>query len=157
MLALLAAAQHLAAYDAWAAIAAGAKSFLEPPADAASRRSSLFRNRYRVRSYEVDRGGRLRPVTLLNYLQDSAGNHAAELGFSVSQLRRRQVTWVISRHHVRFFRYPRRGEELAVRSQIRESGERAAFIHQLCSDRDGRELTRLRTVWRPAPGKEEPA
>jgi acyl-ACP thioesterase len=77
---------------------------------------SLFRNRYRVRSYEVDGGGRLRPVTLLNYLQDSAGNHAAELGFSVSQLRRRQVTWVISRYHVRFFRHPRRGEELEVRT-----------------------------------------
>ncbi len=251
---------------------------------------SLFRNHYQVRSYEVDGGGRLRPVTLLNYLQDSAGSHAAALGFAVSQLRRRQVTWVISRYHVRFSRYPRRGEELEVRTwpsarqtlfalrdfevcdlfgvpavtatsswalidlerrkpvrlaehlvdypvigrraleddfaslpvpvqvdlelpfrvrygdldlnahvnntvyvdwaletvpaeiarnwvvesleigfraeafygdrvlvrtQALESGEKAVFVHQLVSDRDGRELTRLRTSWRPAPGKEE--
>ena len=77
---------------------------------------SLFHNHYQVRSYEVDGNGRLRPVTLLNYLQDSAGSHAAALGFAVSQLRRRQVTWVISRYHVHFFRYPRRGEELEVRT-----------------------------------------
>lgn len=77
---------------------------------------NLFRNRYQVRSYEVDGRGLLRPVTLLDYLQDTAGAHSAELGFSVSQLRQRQVTWVISRYHVRFLRYPRLREELEVRT-----------------------------------------
>lgn len=245
---------------------------------------------YLVHTYEVDASGRLRPVALLNYLQDIAGDHAAALGFSVARMQRRQVTWVLCRYHLRIDRYPRLGEEIEVRTwpssrqhlfalrdfevcdrlgvplvsatsswaliglesrrpvrlaehlsdyplvdrraledsfsplplpaqvdlelpfrvrygdldlnghvnntvyadwaletvpgeiarhwlpesieigfrgeafygdrvlvrtQTLERGDRAVFLHQLVSDKDGRELTRLRSVWRPAPDREE--
>ena len=69
---------------------------------------------YRVRSYEVDFQGRAHPVTILNYLQDIAGEHAFHLGFSVSDLRQRNLTWVLHRSHTRFLRYPENGESLKV-------------------------------------------
>lgn len=57
---------------------------------------------YQVRSYEVDSAGLVRPLTLLNFLQDAAGEHAARLGVSVPVLFRKKLTWVLSRYHVRF-------------------------------------------------------
>ena len=42
--------------------------------------------RYAVRSYEVDGHGRLAVPALCNYLQESAGLHARQLGVSVEQL-----------------------------------------------------------------------
>jgi medium-chain acyl-[acyl-carrier-protein] hydrolase len=63
--------------------------------------------RFVVRTYESDFTGRLRPASLLDYFQEAAAEHAKELGAGVTELLRQGLTWVISRYHVKLFRYPR--------------------------------------------------
>lgn len=77
---------------------------------------NIFSALYRVRSYETDFRGRVRTVTLLNYLQDAASSHAALLGFSVADLREKNVTWMLTRYHVRLMRYPGEGDDVRVRT-----------------------------------------
>lgn len=74
----------------------------------------LFRKEYSVHSYELDFDGLARPVALLNFLQDAAGDHAAHLGWSVTDLLKKNMTWVLSRYHVRVDRFPGWGETLTV-------------------------------------------
>ena len=62
----------------------------------------IHEKQFRVRTYEVDLGRKLRPTALLNYLQDAAGDHARQLGVAVADLMRHNLTWVLSRYHVRF-------------------------------------------------------
>jgi len=78
--------------------------------------NTVFTARYRVRSYETDFLRRLKPVSLLNYFQDAASSHAALLGFSVTDLLRKRLTWMLSRYQIRAYRYPCEGEELLVRT-----------------------------------------
>lgn len=66
----------------------------------------VYQADYVVRSYEVDTDGLIRPLTMFNYLQDAAGEHAAELKVSVPTLLKRNLTWVISRYHVHFLSFP---------------------------------------------------
>lgn len=102
---------------------------------------------YVVRSYEIDPNGRVRPLTLFNYLQDAAGEHAARLGVSVRDLFKRNMTWVLSRYHVRFHSFP------AVHSTIRlrtwPSGKEGRFAlreFELC-DEEGRPVLSASTSW----------
>jgi len=74
----------------------------------------IYRKEYTVHTYETDARGLGRPVALLNYLQDSAGDHAGRLGLSVIDLVKRGLTWVLSRYHVVIHRYPALGERLEV-------------------------------------------
>jgi len=67
-----------------------------------------------VRTYEVDFRAKALPLTLLNYLQDAAGEHAARLGFSVLDLLKRDLTWLLSRYHVRIVRTPSFGETVTI-------------------------------------------
>ena len=67
---------------------------------------NVYTTGYRVRSYEIDVRGLARPLTILNYLQDAAGEHAARLGVSVPVLLRKNLTWVLSRYHVHFHSFP---------------------------------------------------
>jgi acyl-ACP thioesterase len=76
--------------------------------------SEVYTGIYRVRSYETDFRGRVRPVTLLNYLQDAASLHASALGFSVDDLREKNATWMLSRYHIKFFHYPVVGDEVRI-------------------------------------------
>lgn len=66
-----------------------------------------YHQRYKVRSYESDQTGRLKPVSLLNYFQEAAGEHAEKLGAGIVELMKQNLTWVISRYHIKFIKYPR--------------------------------------------------
>ncbi len=59
-----------------------------------------------VRAYEVDAKGKASVPTICNYLQEAAGNHATKLGVAVDHLFKLNMTWVLSRLHVQFSRFP---------------------------------------------------
>lgn len=76
----------------------------------------LYQAEYKIHTYEIDFRGRARLGSLLNYLQDSAGAQALELGFSVEDLFRLGLTWVLSRYHIKIERYPLLGEKITVQT-----------------------------------------
>ncbi len=75
-----------------------------------------LRQTYKIRSYEVDFHGVVRPATLLNFLQDMAGEHAGKLGVSVTDLFRQNRTWVLSRSHLQIIHPVRWNDEIAGRT-----------------------------------------
>ncbi|MGB8958176.1 MAG: acyl-ACP thioesterase domain-containing protein [Candidatus Aminicenantales bacterium] len=74
----------------------------------------VFHKEYTIHTYETDARGLVKTVALLNFLQDSAGEHAGRLGLSVLDLVKRNTTWVLSRYHILVHRYPAMGERLEV-------------------------------------------
>jgi medium-chain acyl-[acyl-carrier-protein] hydrolase len=52
---------------------------------------------FTLRAYEVDRHGRASLPTICNWLQETAGIHAARLGWSVHELTEQGMTWVLAR------------------------------------------------------------
>ena len=80
---------------------------------------------FRVRSYETNVNGVASAQTICNYLQEVAGNHATKLGFGVDQLLKKNLTWVLSRLHVQFFRYPQWREIINIETW--PSGKKGKF------------------------------
>jgi medium-chain acyl-[acyl-carrier-protein] hydrolase len=76
----------------------------------------IHHRHFQVHTYDADFRGTAFPTALLNFLQEAAGEHASLLGLSVTDLQKDDLTWVLSRYHVRFFRYPAIGEALEVRT-----------------------------------------
>ncbi len=70
--------------------------------------------KFEVRPFEVSSSGRIKLVDLLNHFQEAAGEHADKLGFSVTHLAVKNLTWVLSRYHVRILRYPAWKEDLCL-------------------------------------------
>lgn len=77
---------------------------------------AVFEKVFQVRSYEVDFTGRVRPSTLLNFLQEAAGDHARLLGVAVRDLMRHGLTWVLSRTHLRCFDTAHSREKILIRT-----------------------------------------
>jgi acyl-ACP thioesterase len=67
---------------------------------------NTYSEKFKVRSYEVDVTGRVTVLTISNFLQEIAGNHAGELGVSVDKLFEKNMTWVLSRLHLQMYSYP---------------------------------------------------
>jgi medium-chain acyl-[acyl-carrier-protein] hydrolase len=71
---------------------------------------------FTVRVFEIDARGTLGVRSLCDYLQESAGNHARDLGVGVDELQKRGMTWFLSRIRVRIARLPIAGEKLEIRT-----------------------------------------
>ncbi len=71
---------------------------------------------FTVRACEAGPFGVIRLANFLDYFQEAAGEHAGLLGVSVHELLKQKLTWVLSRYHVQFNRYPVWGETVRMRT-----------------------------------------
>ena len=70
----------------------------------------MFENRFSVPYYGLDARWRVKPGTLLDFLQEAAARHANSLNIGVGDLLERGMTWVLRRYRVNVRFYPGRGD-----------------------------------------------
>lgn len=76
--------------------------------------NKTFQKQFQIRSYEIDSRGKIKLGSILNYLQEVASEHAARLGASVIDLFPKNLTWVLSRYHLKILSYPSWGETIQI-------------------------------------------
>ena len=106
-----------------------------------------YEKAYHIRSYEVAPSGQAAIFTLLNYLQDAASEHAEKLGFSVSALQEKGVTWVLSRYRVRILHYPRLNDRVRLCTWLSGRGKWTTTRDLELFDQSGRKLLEATTTW----------
>jgi len=60
---------------------------------------------FEVKTYELDHTGRLPLPALLHRMQEAAEHNAVALGFGVEELLRRNLTWMLTKFHLRVDRF----------------------------------------------------
>ncbi len=100
-----------------------------------------------VRAYEVDPRGHLSAVSICNFLQEAAANHASALGVAIHQLASQNITWVFSRLALKVHDHPKWGEPLRVRTW--PSGVRGPFALRdfLLTGKDDRPVAASVSAW----------
>ncbi len=71
---------------------------------------------YPIRYFELDSNAELRFGTLLDFLQDIAGEDAVRRGFGVEQLLPRGLTWMLSRYRIELDKLVGLGDSLYLRT-----------------------------------------
>lgn len=69
---------------------------------------------YNLRTYECDKNGYLRIVTLFNILQDMADSHAADLGLGMEFCLSNGLAWVGANYHIKINRMPKIHEQIKI-------------------------------------------
>ena len=69
---------------------------------------------YTLRTYECDKNGYLRIVTLFNILQDMADSHAADLGLGMEFCLSNGLAWVGANYHIKISRMPKIHEDITI-------------------------------------------
>ena len=73
-----------------------------------------FIKEYNLRTYECDKSGYLRVVTLFNILQDIADSHASDLGLGMEFCLANGLAWVGANYHVKINRMPKLHEQIKI-------------------------------------------
>lgn len=102
---------------------------------------------FRVRSYEVDPRGRASVLTLCNYLQEAAANHAQEIGVSRENMLEQGTAWVLAHLHVQIDRYPQWGDTVQVETWPSGTERLYATREFLLRDEAGSSFGRATSAW----------
>ena len=84
------------------------------PTNGASSETNIWREDYRIRSYEVDCRNRLSILSMFSFMQEAASRHAAALGVSIQQLLAENYTWLLSRLKIKIAAYPGWNDQIQV-------------------------------------------
>ena len=71
---------------------------------------------HHVRGFDCGYGGPFRPLSIANYFQEAAGDHAAILGVGMRDMFSKGWTWMLSRVDIRAEKLPVAGERVIVRT-----------------------------------------
>jgi medium-chain acyl-[acyl-carrier-protein] hydrolase len=107
----------------------------------------IFEQEFPIRYHELDSHGLLRPVTLLNFVQDAGGMHASQLGVSVRDLRQHGLTWVLSRVHLVVDRYLHADDVIKVRTWPSTRAGLFSCREFEMRDRNGTLFSRATSSW----------
>ena len=75
---------------------------------------------YNLRTYECDKNGYLRIVTLFNILQDMADSHATDLGLGMEFCLSKGFAWVGANYHIKINRMPQTHENIKIITCLRK-------------------------------------
>ena len=77
---------------------------------------SVYKEIFKIHTYEVDIHNRLTIQALAQFLQEAASNHAALLGFGVEYLLKNNRTWVLSRLAIEIHNLISLGETITIKT-----------------------------------------
>ncbi len=106
-----------------------------------------YRERFLVRSYEIDPYKRIAPAALVRLMQEASMQHVLKLKLSVWDLEPQGISWVLIRQHLCINRLPLLGETIEVLTY--PSGFERVFTHRdyRVFDGDGAEIAHASTTW----------
>jgi len=78
--------------------------------------TTKYEKSYPLRFFELDHNAELRFGTLLDFLQDIAGEDALDRGFGVEQLLPHGLTWMLSRYRIRLDAVAGMGDKISIRT-----------------------------------------
>ena len=104
----------------------------------------IYRQNFTLNAQAVDCHGRLKPSTLLAYLQEVAGNHFELIGNSLDS---KGLFWAVSRHRVIIQRMPTMGETVTVETWPMPTSRVAYPRAMAMYDAQGNLLAQAVSLW----------
>jgi len=108
---------------------------------------NTYEESFILRTWDVDRGGRLTLSAAFNFFQDIAGLHAERLGVGKDPLLAEGKAWILSRMSAVLERRPAWGSTVLARTWPRGTDRLFAIRDYLLMDEGGATIGRGRSAW----------
>jgi len=106
-----------------------------------------FIREYPIRSYECDKNGQLRLITLLNIFQDAADSHANKMGLGYDFCCSKGLAWVGANYHLKINRLPRWHETVKIITWPCEERRLGAIRDFRVEDEQGNTIITAASQW----------
>lgn len=102
---------------------------------------------YKIHHFQTDQEGRAKISSLVDWMQETAGDHAESLGFSQRDLHARGMLWALYRFSIQIDDVPMGGEELVFRTWVSKLEGPFSEREYKVTDLEGRVKVRATSLW----------
>lgn len=102
---------------------------------------------YTIRTYECDKHGNLRLITLMNIFQDIADAHASNMGLGLDFCRERGLSWIGANYHLIIEKFPKMHQKVFITSWPAVEKKLGAYRDYLVVDENGKTMIRASSQW----------
>jgi len=106
-----------------------------------------YQQTFHINDHHVDRYGRLKPGSLLYFVQEVAGIHGASLGVDYETLAKKNLFWAILRTRIQLTRLPHSGENITLKTWPMPPTRVAYPRSVVAYDEGGNEVFRGISIW----------
>jgi len=106
-----------------------------------------FSKEYEIHYYETNSFQEATPITLLNFLEDSAISNSASVGYGVKDLLDIGACWVLYRWFIKIYRYPMLGEKILVQTWPSSFERFYGYRQFLANDSEGKVILKADSIW----------
>jgi len=107
----------------------------------------IYERKFQPRVLDIMETEQVKPTSIINYLQESAYEHAYHLGISFQHTFKQHLTWFLLRYYIEIKRYPVLDEHLILRTWISNSGPKYSLRDFQIVDEAGESLVNASTSW----------
>lgn len=107
----------------------------------------IFKHTFPITDIYLDCFGRLKPSSILYFVQEVAGQHCNLLKVDWDTLSRQHLFWAVTRHRVQITRLPTRGETITVETWPMPTTKVAYPRSVVAYDEKGEEVFRAISIW----------
>lgn len=107
----------------------------------------IWQDKYKVHSYEVDLQLELTIPYLCQFMQESAWNHAENLGVGFSQLIKKNLVWILSKMKISIAKLPKWGDNITVNTWSTGYDKLFCYREFRITDEDNNTLVTGTTTW----------
>ncbi|MCL2295139.1 MAG: thioesterase [Spirochaetes bacterium] len=106
-----------------------------------------YRDVFTINSFDVGTTGFATPVVLCAIMQETASRQCSDLGISIADLAKHNLTWMLARQYVKFSNYPAWRSVVTSETWPRNKTGIRALRDFILKDEEGRELAKSVTNW----------
>jgi medium-chain acyl-[acyl-carrier-protein] hydrolase len=108
---------------------------------------NIYEDKIHIKPHHLGYNGFVKISTIFNFLQDLAASHAEKLGFSIHDLMKQSMTWILSRSHLIFFRFPRWNDLIIGKTWPSGRNGKFALRDFELVDKSGKRIGAATTSW----------
>jgi len=106
-----------------------------------------FDKKYELRYFEMDKRGMISPTTVLTLLEETAAEHCYDIGYSLYNLEKRNIGWVLVSGTIDMVRYPRYKENIVIRTWMSKYTPVRGYRENIIFDDSGTVIGKAQGVW----------
>ena len=103
--------------------------------------------KYELRYFEMNKYGVASPTTILTLLEETAAEHAFDIGYSLYNLERRNIGWVLTSGIIDMIRYPKYKESIAIRTWVSKFSLVKGYRENIIYDDSGTVIGKAKGIW----------
>ena len=109
--------------------------------------NDFFKRDYNLRYFEMNKHGMASPVTILTLLEETAADHCLNIGYSLYDLEKQNIGWVLTSGVIEMTRYPKYKENITVLTWLSKYTLVRGYRENLILDEDENIIGKAKGRW----------